>query len=260
MPKPVRLIRTLLADPTTAVARGSTYDNRGNLAPAFLAQIIGKYKGTRLGRQELDAELLDDTPGALWRRELIERWYHSGAEPGIGLDQVLALGAETYPGGDPDVFNMAVMGMRLAQRVNGVSLLHGQVSREMFAGLWPGFDTREVPIGAVTNGVHTPTWVASDAAALADALRGVRDDEGSSRTVSQPEPVELMSDAALPVEAPVSPPFMVTWVILAPGGGVKVTSGAIRAMTPGKASPGNASTWMRTGCPTRKRPRRLTGT
>src|SRR5271154_1470336 len=71
-------------------------------------------------------------------RELIERWYHSGAEPGIELDKVLALGAETYPGGDPDMFNMAVMGMRLAQRVNGVSLLHGQVSREMFAGLWPG--------------------------------------------------------------------------------------------------------------------------
>ena len=79
---------------------------------------------------------------------------------------MLALGAETYPGGDPEVFNMAVMGMRLAQRVNGVSLLHGQVSREMFAGLWPGFDTREVPIGSVTNGVHTPTWVASEVAAL----------------------------------------------------------------------------------------------
>ncbi len=61
---------------------------------------------------------------------------------------------------------MAVMGMRLAQRVNGVSLLHGQVSREMFAGLWPGFDTREVPIGSVTNGVHTPTWVAPEVQAL----------------------------------------------------------------------------------------------
>ena len=54
------------------------------------------------------------------------------------------------------------MGMRLAQRVNGVSLLHGEVSRKMFAGLWPGFDTSEVPIGSVTNGVHTPTWVAPE--------------------------------------------------------------------------------------------------
>ena len=87
-------------------------------------------------------------------------------DPLLPIGRVLALGAETYPGGDPDVFNMAVMGMRLAQRVNGVSLLHGQVSREMFAGLWPGFDTSEVPIGSVTNGVHTPTWVSGDVLAL----------------------------------------------------------------------------------------------
>jgi starch phosphorylase len=60
------------------------------------------------------------------------------------------------------VFNMAVMGMRLAQRVNGVSKLHGQVSQEMFAGLWPGFDASEVPIGSITNGVHVATWVAPE--------------------------------------------------------------------------------------------------
>src|SRR5690348_15722745 len=67
-------------------------------------------------------------------RELIERYFAAdGANGGLPLDRVLALGAETYPGGDPHVFNMAVMGMRLAQRVNGVSRLHGQVSREMFA-------------------------------------------------------------------------------------------------------------------------------
>jgi len=93
-------------------------------------------------------------------RDLVRE--HFEDDPLLPVDQVLELGAETYPGGDPDVFNMAVMGMRLAQRVNGVSLLHGQVSREMFAGLWPGFDTREVPIGSVTNGVHTPTWVAPE--------------------------------------------------------------------------------------------------
>ncbi len=92
---------------------------------------------------------------------------HFADDPLLPVDRVLALGAETYPGGDPEVFNMAVMGMRLAQRVNGVSLLHGQVSREMFAGLWPGFDTREVPIGSVTNGVHTPTWVAPEILSLA---------------------------------------------------------------------------------------------
>ncbi|HEX3488523.1 MAG TPA: alpha-glucan family phosphorylase [Streptosporangiaceae bacterium] len=89
------------------------------------------------------------------------------AEGALSADRVLALGAENYPGGDPAVFNMAVMGMRLAQRVNGVSKLHGQVSREMFAGLWPGFDTAEVPIGSVTNGVHGPTWVAPEIMSLA---------------------------------------------------------------------------------------------
>ena len=97
---------------------------------------------------------------------------HFDDDPLLPVDRVLALGAETYPGGDPDVFNMAVMGMRLARRVNGVSLLHGQVSRKMFAGLWPGFDTREVPIGSVTNGVHTPTWVAPEIGSLAAAASG----------------------------------------------------------------------------------------
>ena len=103
-------------------------------------------------------------------RELVRQ--HFDDDPLLPVDQVLALGAETYPGGDPEVFNMAVMGMRLAQRVNGVSVLHGQVSREMFAGLWPGFDTREVPIGSVTNGVHTPTWVASEVGFLSAAPAG----------------------------------------------------------------------------------------
>jgi starch phosphorylase len=103
-------------------------------------------------------------------RELIER-YFTQVDGGLPLDRVLALGAETYPGGDPHVFNMAVMGMRLAQRVNGVSVLHGQVSREMFAGLWPGFDTAEVPIGSITNGVHAPTWVAGEVSDLGDAER-----------------------------------------------------------------------------------------
>jgi len=77
----------------------------------------------------------------------------------LPVDKILALGAENYPGGDPSVFNMAVMGLRLAQRANGVSQLHGVVSREMFHGLWPGFDTTEVPITSITNGVHGPTWV-----------------------------------------------------------------------------------------------------
>ena len=96
-------------------------------------------------------------------RGLIEWQFGSGGgETGLPVERVLGFGAETYPGGNPEVFNMAVMGMRLAQRVNGVSTLHGAVSRSMFTGLWPGFDTDEVPIGSITNGVHGPSWVASE--------------------------------------------------------------------------------------------------
>jgi phage terminase large subunit-like protein len=54
------------------VTRGRTSDNSANLAPSFLSHIVARYEGTRLGRQELNAELLEDTPGALWTRDLIE--------------------------------------------------------------------------------------------------------------------------------------------------------------------------------------------
>lgn len=101
-------------------------------------------------------------------RELIARHFGGDNEaPGVPVDRILALGAETFPGGEPGVFNMAVMGLRLAQRANGVSHLHGQVSQGMFAGLWPGFDAAEVPIGSITNGVHAPTWVDRDVLDLA---------------------------------------------------------------------------------------------
>jgi len=113
-------------------------------------------------------------------RDLIERYFSKEAgDPALPVERVLALGAETYPGGDPHVFNMAVMGMRLAQRVNGVSKLHGAVSREMFAGLWPGFEEAEIPIGSITNGVHPATWVASEMLELADPGAGTLSEGGN---------------------------------------------------------------------------------
>src|SRR5947207_1531622 len=71
-PRPIRLLRELLADPKVVVTRGTTYDNRRYLTPSFFGQIVRKYEGTRLGRQELEAEILEDFPGALWSRGLIE--------------------------------------------------------------------------------------------------------------------------------------------------------------------------------------------
>lgn len=93
------------------------------------------------------------------RDQIITFFGGDNAVVGVPVEKILALGAEDYLGGDPAVFNMAVMGLRLAQRANGVSQLHGNVSREMFEGLWGGFDAEEVPIASITNGVHAGTWV-----------------------------------------------------------------------------------------------------
>ena len=88
--------------------------------------------------------------------------------PGVPTARILALGAED----DPTKFNMAHMGLRLAQRANGVSSLHGRVSRAMFSELWPGFDANEVPIGSITNGVHARTWAAPHWLQLGHELAG----------------------------------------------------------------------------------------
>jgi phage terminase large subunit-like protein len=71
-PRPLPLVKALLKDPLTAVVRGSTYDNLDNLAPTFRRAVIAKYEGTTLGRQELDAEVLEDLPGALVARRHID--------------------------------------------------------------------------------------------------------------------------------------------------------------------------------------------
>ena len=89
---------------------------------------------------------------------------HVAGMSGLPVERILALGAEE----DPTIFNMAHMGLRLGQRANGVSLLHGEVSREMFAPLWPGFDPDEVPITSITNGVHAPTWMAREVLEIAE--------------------------------------------------------------------------------------------
>jgi predicted phage terminase large subunit-like protein len=72
-PRPIKLIRDLLKDRMTVVTRGSTYDNMANLAPSFFDRMVMKYENTRLGRQELYAELLEDVPGALWQRQTIDQ-------------------------------------------------------------------------------------------------------------------------------------------------------------------------------------------
>ena len=103
-------------------------------------------------------------------RGLIERYFSSYADQvGVSLDRVLQIGRET---GDADgrVYNMAVMGLRLSAGANGVSKLHGEVSREMFSDLWPGVEAPEVPITSITNGVHATSWIGPEMAAVYDRV------------------------------------------------------------------------------------------
>ena len=110
-------------------------------------------------------------------RALVERYLSGSLLPGVDPADALALGVE--PGADPatSAFNMAVMGLRLAQHANGVSKLHGEVSRRMFGDLWPGFDAEEVPITSITNGVHAPTWTDPALLGLAETRLGTGDTE-----------------------------------------------------------------------------------
>ena len=108
-PRPVSIIRDLIRNPDCVVTRGSTYDNRDNLAPKFFRQIIDKYEGTRLGRQELNAELLDDYPGALWQRSNIDATRVSAAPEMRRI--VVAIDPATTSAEDSDETGIVVAGL-----------------------------------------------------------------------------------------------------------------------------------------------------
>ena len=143
-------------------------------------------------------------------RDLFERYFSGFAtDLGVTFDELYALGERDD---EPDGrFNMAVMGLRLASRRNGVAALHGAVAREMFSGMWPDLPLEETPIGHITNGVHARTWVSdrvdqllSDVVgddwhlANADAFERVRDvDHGeiwAVRRQGRQELVDLVRD------------------------------------------------------------------
>ena len=90
---------------------------------------------------------------------------------GLSLDRLMGLGRED-PGNHHEDFCMTVLGLRLSRRANAVSALHGEVSRQMWTGLYPGRSEDEVPIGHITNGVHTPTWLAPQMSRLYDRHLG----------------------------------------------------------------------------------------
>jgi phage terminase large subunit-like protein len=97
-PRPIPIIKKLVAEPTTIDVRFSTMENAENLSPQFLKRIMDRYAGTRLGRQELEGEILDDNPLALWQRDVIENLRVDTA-PGlirivVGVDPAVSSGEE----------------------------------------------------------------------------------------------------------------------------------------------------------------------
>jgi phage terminase large subunit-like protein len=105
-PKPTRLVRDLLGQ--AVVTRSTTYDNLANLAPTFRDQILARYEGTRLGRQELLGELLEDVPGALWSRDLIEK--SRGVAPDDLSRIVVAIDPAVTSGEQSDATGIVVVG------------------------------------------------------------------------------------------------------------------------------------------------------
>ena len=104
--------------------------------------------------------------------DMMERYFHRfwGAL-GLNREEFMALGRHDQPSGLP-LFSLTVLALRLSRQANGVSKLHGEVSRGIWHDLWPGLPKREVPITSITNGIHTETWLAPELAALFNAYLG----------------------------------------------------------------------------------------
>jgi phage terminase large subunit-like protein len=130
-PRPVQIMRELVADELVAVTRGSTYDNLQNLAESFAKRIVERYEGTRLGRQELHAEILDDVVGALWSREMIDAHRLRETPPHferivVGVDPAVTSGE------DADETGILVAGM-IGNRGYIVEDLSGQYTPQEWA-------------------------------------------------------------------------------------------------------------------------------
>jgi len=107
----------------------------------------------------------------------------------LSMDEFEALG-KIQADNSAEKFSMAVLALRLAGAANGVSALHGHVSRKMWHNVWPGAPKEEVPIASVTNGIHTETWIAPEMAHLLDSYLGT----GRADSVDNPNTWERVDD------------------------------------------------------------------
>jgi phage terminase large subunit-like protein len=133
-PRNIKIVRDLLAreGQDVVVSRGSSYENRANLAPAFFAEIVRRYEGTRLGRQELNAEILDDVPGALWTREWIDQTRVEAAPADLARI-VVAIDPAVTSGEDADETGIVVAGVSHDRQVYVLADLSGRYAPHEWA-------------------------------------------------------------------------------------------------------------------------------
>lgn len=108
-PRPIPTIKEMVGDPDTIVTTGSTYENQDNLAGAFFRKIVSKYEGTRKGKQEIYAEILEDIEGALWTQKMIEKAHVAKAPEMVRI--VVAIDPAVTSDPDSDETGIVVAGM-----------------------------------------------------------------------------------------------------------------------------------------------------
>lgn len=123
-PRPIPIVRSLLANPATVVTRGRSRDNAANVAPTVFDEILIQFEGTRLGRQELDGEILDDTPGALWQAAMLDALRVKSAPDLIRI--VVAIDPAVSSGAGSDETGIVVAGIGPCA-CKGEAALHGFV-------------------------------------------------------------------------------------------------------------------------------------
>jgi starch phosphorylase len=153
------------------------------LAVTRAGNLFTTHTAVAAGFDRFDPALIEHCLGGYARKQL-----------GITLEDLLALGRQN-PRDANESFNMAYLAIRGSGRVNGVSRLHGQVSRQLFEPLFPRWPTDEVPVGYVTNGVHMPTWDSAAADALWTGACGKHRWLGTTEGLEQD--IRCVSDTSL---------------------------------------------------------------
>ncbi|MDH3270772.1 MAG: alpha-glucan family phosphorylase [Gemmatimonadota bacterium] len=140
------------------VEQGAAFDDA--VAAVRERSVFTTHTPVPAGHDNFSFEQVEKILGPVWER--------------LGIDSHRFMRIGFAPETGPDRFHMTAVAIRLARHVNGVSKVHGQVTREIWGELWPGRSTDEVPIGSVTNGVHNWTWMPEEVQILLDGALGER--------------------------------------------------------------------------------------